>query len=174
MVGKGAFVTACGVSASLGGASLAAGTVGAGAPLGALLLVEGYSSIGIGAAMITAGLLTDPGTRNTEILNTMPTSATNALAKSADIIAGTENHEIENITAGAMLVLGITTNNIKEASGTFSNIMTTMQAADNVLHIVSPKGGMDISNAPYPENVNVVDNTRIDFVEKLQPIPYDK
>jgi hypothetical protein len=79
--------------------------------------------------MFIYGLFSDSGDKNTQLLNTMPTSATNALSKSADIIAGTEHNQFEMATDALMIVVG-NKNKLTGLKKHYNNVTTWLQVGD--------------------------------------------
>ncbi|MBO5194178.1 MAG: hypothetical protein J6B62_04715, partial [Bacteroidales bacterium] len=104
LVGKGALATVSGVGAVAGGAGMAA--TGVGAPAGMFFMVEGLTSVGLGVTLMITGAITDPSESTDKLLENMPASATGAVSKAADVVAGNENGEIETVTSVVMLGIG--------------------------------------------------------------------
>ena len=100
---------ATGAGSLIGASLLAVGTSGGAAPFVGFVAVEGASSLGIGVALVITGLMTDPSESNDFVTENIPTSGTNALSKSADIIAGNEYHEIEDVTSVMTSLAGLKT-----------------------------------------------------------------
>ena len=109
MLIKGGEAIASGAGSLIGASLLTAGTSGGAAPFVGFLVVEGASSLGIGVAFVITGLMTDPSDSNDFVTENIPTSGTNALSKAADVIAGNEYHEIEDVTSLATSLVGLKT-----------------------------------------------------------------
>ena len=63
--------------------------------MGMFLLVDGMTSIGVGASLLITGFITDSSAKNDQLMENIPTSALNTASKIADIAVGNENNEIE-------------------------------------------------------------------------------
>ena len=95
LVKLGTLTTLGGIGQTFSGATLAAGTGGLGAAMGMFLLVDGMTSIGVGASLLITGFITDSSEKNDQLMKNIPTSARNTASKIADIAVGNENNEIE-------------------------------------------------------------------------------
>lgn len=100
-------------------------------------------------------------------------SATNALSKSADIIAGTEHHEIENSVDGLMIVASGKPK-WKTSSEKFVSITTALESVSLISKVAGENESKGIKNSsPYTEIVQRQDNTRCPVAEKPQPLELD-
>ena len=104
-VGKGALTMIGGVGTTAGGVALATGTGGAATPLSAYLVIEGISEVGFGLGILLAGLTSNNTEEEAQMINQIPTGATNTIAKSLDLIIGDDNHTIEGIANAAQTVI---------------------------------------------------------------------
>ncbi|MCM1503161.1 MAG: hypothetical protein NC115_10940, partial [Bacteroidales bacterium] len=105
VVGKGALATVSGVGAVASGVGLTA--TAAGAPFGMALMVEGFTSAGLGLTLMITGAVSEPSEKTDQLLENLPTSATGAVAKSLDVVAGNENGEIEKVTSTVMVAISL-------------------------------------------------------------------
>ena len=105
LVAAGALATVSGVGTLAGVIVTEVGTAAVATPLCAFVAVEGFTAIGLGVSTMMVGFLSEPSEKTDLLLENMPTSALNTLTKSADIVAGNENHEIE--TTVSVLSAGI-------------------------------------------------------------------
>ena len=173
VVKSGSITTVTGVGTAIAGVSIAGGTSGLAAPIGGLLIMDGISATGIGVSLLLYGLMTDPSEKNTQLLNSIPMSATNALSKSADIIAGTEHHEIENSVDGLMIVASGKPK-WKTSSEKFVSITTALESVSLISKVAGENESKGIKNcSPYTEIVQRQDNTRCPVAEKPQPLELD-
>ena len=95
-------------------------------PFVTVLFVSNTSSIGLGSAMMITGALSDPSETTEDIKNNMPTSAFNAIGKSADIIMGNQGKELETAT-GMMELIGnasLPTKGVWSTASAWSDIIT--------------------------------------------------
>ena len=128
MLIKGGEAIASGAGSLIGASLLTAGTSGGAAPFVGFLAVEGASSLGIGVALVITGLMTDPSESNDFVTENIPTSGTNAISKSADLIAGNEYHEIEDVVSVVTSLAGLKTGiSLDDPQKAFSSLSTLFQ-----------------------------------------------
>jgi RHS repeat-associated protein len=134
---KGVETIISGAGTALVGIGLTGLTDGTAAPAGGvLLIVEGVSSVGIGAAMSIDGVVSNPSEQTKEVAENLPTSPSNALAKSADKVVGNKNHEVERTVDAAWTAVGIATlkmpTNFKEHIEFFGTMVQVKSTMSNV------------------------------------------
>lgn len=112
MVQKGALGLLAGIGSAITGAALTGAIGGAAIPIGSVMIFDGVTGIGFGATYTLIGLLSNPSAENDKLMESGPTNASNAIAKSGDLMAGNKHHEIEFITN--IIELGL--------EGTFSSL----------------------------------------------------
>jgi RHS repeat-associated protein len=103
-IGKGSLEVLAGVGSFAGGVVLSGGTGGAGSVIGAVLIFDGVSGIGLGVSKILIGIVSDPSEETENTVDSIPSSMTGTLLKSAGMIAGDDEHEIE-ILGGCFMAL---------------------------------------------------------------------
>ncbi len=91
------------ISMASGSALIA--SAGTASPVAGAFFVEGISQTGLGLTMFIDGLVSNPSEQTEYVKNNMPVSISDALAKSGDIIVGTENNEIKEIVSFAKSIL---------------------------------------------------------------------
>ncbi|MDE5733076.1 MAG: RHS repeat-associated core domain-containing protein [Bacteroidales bacterium] len=133
LVGKGALATVSGVGSVAGGVGMAA--TAALAPAGMFFMVEGFASVGLGVTLMITGAVTDPSESTDKLLENMPTSMTSTVSKSADIVAGNENGEIERATSFVMLAVGV-----KGVVDILKNPPVTLSDKFSILGTISDSG----------------------------------
>ena len=69
--------------------------------MSAYLVIEGISEVGFGLGILLAGLTSNNTEEEAQMINQIPTGATNTIAKSLDLIIGDDNHTIEGIANAA-------------------------------------------------------------------------
>ena len=117
---KGAAATVGGVGTAIGGAAVTGATGGLAVPVGSVMVVNGVVGAGLGATYALIGLLTDPSEQNDKLMEVGPTSVTNTVTKSGDMMMGNEHHEIEimvdliEIIAGEGVIAGNNAHVIEE------------------------------------------------------------
>jgi hypothetical protein len=71
------------------------------------------------------------------------------------------------------LIVAGGTPNLEKVSRIYSGVMTTLQVGDKVLDASIESTGKTSENSPYQTGVTAIDNTRVDVIELLQPVPYN-
>ena len=152
MLIKGGEAIASGAGSLIGASLLTAGTSGGAAPFVGFLVVEGASSLGIGVAFVITGLMTDPSDSNDFVTENIPTSGTNALSKAADVIAGNEYHEIEDVTSLATSLVGLKTGiSLTTPKNALGTILTVGQIGLSTYNLIED---MNDKNSRNTGNVN--------------------
>ena len=143
LVKKGVGTTLTGAGSLGAGIALTGLSSGAAVAIGGIFVVDGYSAVGIGIAMLTAGFLTPDEKVDPSLAERIPTDFTNALSKSADMIAGNENNEIETVTSIVTTAVGGSTFTLNPQSigelisdlGTVVQIGNTSQQVNNLIKV---------------------------------------
>ena len=143
LVKKGVGTTLTGAGSLGAGITLTGLSSGAAVAIGGIFVVDGYSAVGIGIAMLTAGFLTPDEKVDPSLAERIPTDFTNALSKSADMIAGNENNEIETVTSIVTTAVGGSTFTLNPQSigelisdlGTVVQIGNTSQQVNNLIKV---------------------------------------
>jgi hypothetical protein len=136
------------------GVALTGSTAGAGIALGCLLTVDGFTAIGTGIAMTMTGFIIPDEKVDPSLAEQIPTDLTNALSKSADILAGNENNEIETVTSIATTTIGVSTftlnpQNIGELIsdlGTIVQVGNTSQQVNSLIGVIQSRTQQTISS----------------------------
>ena len=168
MVRMGLGIMAISGGTAVGGTMVS--TTGLGAPVGALLIVDGIAGVGIGASLCITGLLTDPNEQNTYIMNNIPTNATSAITKSTDQIAGNKHHQIEYTIDGILIVAGgkPSLKDAKEFYAAAATLTQAIQLGKNIKKEIPPADppvGAPLQSEGLPnDNTQVVSN----YLDKRQ------
>lgn len=96
---KGVVTTVFGIAGAIASGSAIVASAGAATPLTGMLFIESLSQSGIGLSLIIDGIVSSPSEQTEYVKENMPTSISNALAKSADEILETTDHPIENASS---------------------------------------------------------------------------